>query len=218
MKITKSDYEALRTAVLPFMPAGAAERERWDALWASEFDVMPLYTYLNDDHIDTALRAIAGNRGDCQRGQLMTTLNANWTKKLGEDAPKFEFSLEKMFHGIEKLMDSRYFRTESEAKAAPETGKRFGAWQRPDLSIEPGSKYLKIVAKDSPKRRADHGITPSNYLSAHVVGFIGLGGEIYMPASWRKPALNGARGNIFDSDNGVSAWNDMGRVNYKGCS
>ena len=59
MKITKSDYEALREAALPHMPAGANERERWDALWASEFDVMPLYAYLTDTQVSTALRAIA---------------------------------------------------------------------------------------------------------------------------------------------------------------
>ena len=34
-------------------------RYRWDLLWASRFDIAALYAAgLNDDHIDTALRAI----------------------------------------------------------------------------------------------------------------------------------------------------------------
>jgi hypothetical protein len=33
-------------------------RYRWDLLWASKFDVGKWYYYLNDTHIDTALRKI----------------------------------------------------------------------------------------------------------------------------------------------------------------
>jgi hypothetical protein len=38
----------------------ATMRNRWDALWRSKFPVNKLYDAgLHDDHIDTALRAIA---------------------------------------------------------------------------------------------------------------------------------------------------------------
>ena len=33
-------------------------RLRWDCLWASKIDIGIWYDYLNDDHIDTALRYI----------------------------------------------------------------------------------------------------------------------------------------------------------------
>lgn len=34
------------------------KRYRWDCLWASGFDLAPLYEYLDDSHIDSALRKI----------------------------------------------------------------------------------------------------------------------------------------------------------------
>ena len=33
-------------------------RFRWDVLWVSTFQTSSVYHYLNDDHIDTALRMI----------------------------------------------------------------------------------------------------------------------------------------------------------------
>lgn len=70
MKIKDSDLASLRAAcesVLAQHPRAAAEyaarglshkRFRWDVLRASGFNTVGLYWYLNDDHIDTALRAI----------------------------------------------------------------------------------------------------------------------------------------------------------------
>ena len=64
MKITDTDFAALRDAVLPVMrestpsPEHSPERQRWDALHASAFDTRTLYRYMHDDHIDTALRKI----------------------------------------------------------------------------------------------------------------------------------------------------------------
>ncbi len=55
-------YTALKQAVEPVMPKDGAnsERKRWDALWASGFNVSPLYKAgFNDAHIDTALKQIA---------------------------------------------------------------------------------------------------------------------------------------------------------------
>lgn len=74
MKITQEHYEAMREAMRPLgmvIPdhrqwlygqpkvKDVEKRLRWDLLYASRYDgVKDLYTYLNDDHIDTALRKI----------------------------------------------------------------------------------------------------------------------------------------------------------------
>lgn len=55
---TRAEYEARGLT---------AERHRWDMLWGTDYSIIPLYEYLNDDHIDTALRHIVaefeGQRG-----------------------------------------------------------------------------------------------------------------------------------------------------------
>lgn len=62
--MTPADYAQLRSAIAPVWGkyqaehGHSAERHRWDLLWASGYSVVPLYAYLNDDHIDTALRSI----------------------------------------------------------------------------------------------------------------------------------------------------------------
>ena len=59
MKISDEHLAAMRESVKPFMrPLAVGERYRWDALWVSGFDVTPLYNYLNDSCIDTALRQL----------------------------------------------------------------------------------------------------------------------------------------------------------------
>lgn len=84
MKITPEHFEALRAAVQPldtpkrrqmyesgrFYNAVSckdfSKRYRWDLLYASRLKIgdgkgvsgLPLYEYLNDEHIDTALRKI----------------------------------------------------------------------------------------------------------------------------------------------------------------
>lgn len=76
MKIKPEDFEKLKAAITPLDTperraryiAGAFpraekvkdidQRYRWDLCWASTHPVSPLYDYLNDNHIDTALRAI----------------------------------------------------------------------------------------------------------------------------------------------------------------
>ena len=66
MKMSASDFAALRTAVTPHLattadPSQSAMRQRWDAMHKSGFDTRPLYKAgLNDDQIDTALRRIQG--------------------------------------------------------------------------------------------------------------------------------------------------------------
>ena len=62
MKISQELLAELRTAIdlAGGIAASASMRQRWDLLWASRFDTRKLYAAeLNDDHIDTALRAIA---------------------------------------------------------------------------------------------------------------------------------------------------------------
>ncbi len=83
MKITDKDYAILKSFVAPFMTAGNAKhyndkglspmRFRWDCLYASRIKIgdcaglgqgdVPLYAYMNDSHIDTALRAIQHELG-----------------------------------------------------------------------------------------------------------------------------------------------------------
>ncbi len=62
MRISTNLFNELLKAVRPYMSryAHSNERARWNALWASRFDVRRLYDEgLNDKHIDTALKKIA---------------------------------------------------------------------------------------------------------------------------------------------------------------
>ncbi len=57
MKMRPETYKDLKAAIA--RTGMTAKRARWDALWASGFDVARLYKEgLNDEHIDTALRSI----------------------------------------------------------------------------------------------------------------------------------------------------------------
>ena len=73
MKIQAEHYEALKHAIKLVAPYAYGHRQfiidegrakdiemrlRWDMLHASKYDVCSLYGYLNDTHIDTALKAI----------------------------------------------------------------------------------------------------------------------------------------------------------------
>lgn len=77
MKIKPEHLEVLRNKVAPFntdfyrsryKAAGLSDKRfRWDCLWASKIKIgdgvgikgdLDLYAYMNDDHIDTALRSI----------------------------------------------------------------------------------------------------------------------------------------------------------------
>jgi hypothetical protein len=71
--MTSADFEELKAKVLeaerdnPKMRAEykvlklSAMRYRWDLLWISGVKTTKYYDYLNDDHIDTALRKIVGS-------------------------------------------------------------------------------------------------------------------------------------------------------------
>ncbi len=73
MKMQPEHYEQLRESIQSLLKAQpkvtvqshrdlglTAERFRWDALHASGFDTSVLYDYLDDKHIDTAIRRITG--------------------------------------------------------------------------------------------------------------------------------------------------------------
>jgi hypothetical protein len=73
MKMKPEDYARMEESVQSVLSAQpsitlqtylaqglSAMRFRWDALNASRFDICALYSYLNDTHIDTALRRITG--------------------------------------------------------------------------------------------------------------------------------------------------------------
>ena len=70
MKITTEDYQALASALGKVSAVEMPEdhspmRRRWDLLHRSRFDVCSLYHYLNDDHIDTALRRFMSENPEC---------------------------------------------------------------------------------------------------------------------------------------------------------
>jgi hypothetical protein len=70
MKIKQEDYNNLKAAIKKshlFNPEHKQkyenegftdERYRWDCLWTSKYNFNYLYKYLNDSHIDTALKSI----------------------------------------------------------------------------------------------------------------------------------------------------------------
>jgi hypothetical protein len=72
MKMTTEDFKVVRDAMTPLLTApehanlwtnykakGLTKRRFcWDTLWASKLDITPLYKYLNDDTITTALMMI----------------------------------------------------------------------------------------------------------------------------------------------------------------
>ena len=76
MKMKPADFDALRNAIENAFPhngkdyahwrhcyrvvSHSDERFRWDCLHLSGFNTRPLYAYLHDSHIDTALRRIIG--------------------------------------------------------------------------------------------------------------------------------------------------------------
>jgi hypothetical protein len=73
MKMKDADYSALKQAILTALPAQKFIEQRaeyaqaghsstrflWDALHFSKINTRELYRYLNDSHIETALRRIA---------------------------------------------------------------------------------------------------------------------------------------------------------------
>lgn len=82
MKVKPEHIEKLRTYIHPFLSKEEAEayaahglspmRYRWDAFWRAKQKnktemqelIDELYTYVNDDHIDTVLRMLANERKD----------------------------------------------------------------------------------------------------------------------------------------------------------
>ena len=70
MKMQKELYRELYDAIITVVPAirnpaTYGMRQRWDALFASQYPVKKLYDAgLNDNHIDTALRNILGGKNE----------------------------------------------------------------------------------------------------------------------------------------------------------
>jgi len=70
MKMTQKDYNTLKTEIKKYIndkniimkDRDNTERLRWDLLWFmvddKRYSIQPLYSYLNDNHIDTALKNI----------------------------------------------------------------------------------------------------------------------------------------------------------------
>ena len=82
--------------------------------------------------------------------------------------------------------------------------KRYGfTHSDPDhISADIGNKYARVVKNDA------------NGQSRSVHTFVNLdNGDILKSGSWKAPAPNGARGNIFETDLGESVVNEHG-ANY----
>tara|TARA_Y100000310_G_C20065793_1_gene527068 strand:- start:93 stop:452 length:360 start_codon:yes stop_codon:yes gene_type:complete len=72
----------------------------------------------------------------------------------------------------------------------------------PHVTANIGSKYARVVKVDQ----------LNGSRSVHT--FVHLdNGDIYKSGSWKAPAPNGVRGNIFDTDLGASVVNEFG-ANY----
>ena len=72
----------------------------------------------------------------------------------------------------------------------------------PHVSADIGRKYARVVKNDQ----------LNGSRSVHT--FVHLdNGDIYKSGSWKAPAPNGVRGNIFDTDLGASVVNEYG-ANY----
>lgn len=63
------------------------------------------------------------------------------------------------------------------------------------ITLRQGKRYTKLVAGGS------------------AVAFIDPNGDIYMPASWSKPAKH-VRGNIYSEHHGMEAFGAAGHVRY----
>lgn len=89
MKITNEDYKLLKQAIEPLMNEAVEKhyvdnnlssmRMRWDVLYASKVKIgddvgiqgdINLYAYMNDTHIDTALRTIFKELGSAHGSKL----------------------------------------------------------------------------------------------------------------------------------------------------
>jgi hypothetical protein len=73
----------------------------------------------------------------------------------------------------------------------------------PQLSIDKGSKYWRIVKNDEGSRSVYCFIDISN-------------GNILKPKGWKAPETKNPRGNIFGSDGGMGAMNPYGANYIKG--
>lgn len=128
-------------------------------------------------------------------------LNKNWFKKVEaryDDtaaAWTFDQRVGGMLDMLGEILDDRY------------TGK--AAYRRPTVGLKYGSKFCKITLQDPP-----HSGT-GNPGQCFVSGFFDLNGDIHMAAGWKKPCLNGSRGNFFEDDFGRRAFSTTGRVRYK---
>lgn len=77
----------------------------------------------------------------------------------------------------------------------------------PKLTMEEGSRYIRIVSTD-----VDKDGNPREY-SRRVWGFVDkVNGDVLKAATWKAPAKNFARGNIADANNG------LGRASWTGVS
>lgn len=75
LKITKEDYAQLEKALKAvvskhpemykaYKADGLSDmRYNWDVLHMAKYDVTPMYKYLNDDHINSAVAKILSNTG-----------------------------------------------------------------------------------------------------------------------------------------------------------
>ena len=53
-KTIKENQKCLET----YFTCHNKKQYRWDLLWVCDYDIRPLHKYLNDSHIDTALKSI----------------------------------------------------------------------------------------------------------------------------------------------------------------
>lgn len=74
--------------------------------------------------------------------------------------------------------------------AAKFTAERFPMLQPDRFWVDGGKKYIKIAQGRNPE---GPGVSVHCFVDA-------LAGDVYKPAGWKAPALNGARYNLLDAD------------------
>lgn len=95
----------------------------------------------------------------------------------------FDTAFSKFISNAQKIIDEHYKST-------------VPSLSPPKLSFERGRRYLRVIRNDSMGR------------SVHCFVEIGTG-AILKAESWKRPA-RGVRGNIFDTDHGMSAMTPYG--------
>ena len=115
----------------------------------------------------------------------------------------FAMRLASFIQGCQKIVDAHHTESYPAGSFSPE----FIESAKSYLQVNSKSRrFIGIFERDKP--------TP-DYSRGKIFAFVdSTNGDVLMPAGWKAPAKNGARGNIFDAANGLTNISWLG-VAYK---